>query len=279
MNSFSRIGIGCHKLHGGFEKKRSYKIICAALDNNINYFDTAPRYGDSEILLGEFLKGNNEVFISSKVGLSRLNHSRLQKIQSYFKREVKLVLKNNFEFARRFFDNKLQMRYQEDIKKLNLSSNPKKPCLILRENEIRASLTSSLRNLKRSHLDLFFLHEPEQYLNVEEIIDIFANLKNEGLIRFYGLGFHRSLKDTDLFDESLVNLSMFNEDIISINQNSNSFSIIHGAMGYYKYAMDQIERNKYDGPIDFLNKLTELHPSKTFLIAPSNNLQLLGIKP
>jgi len=279
MNSFSRIGIGCHKLQGGFEKKRSYKIICAALDNNINYFDTAPRYGDSEILLGEFLKGNNEVFISSKVGLSRLNHSRLQKIQSYFKREVKLVLKNNFEFAKRFLDNKLQVRYQEDIKKLNLSSSSKKPCLILRENDIRASLTSSLQNLKRSHLDLFFLHEPEQYLNVEEIIEIFANLKNEGLIRFYGLGFHRSLKDTDLFDESLVNLSMFNEDMISINENSSSFSIIHGAMGHYKYAMDQIERNKYDGPIDFLNKLTELHPSKTFLISPSNNHQLLGIKP
>ena len=104
-------------------------------------------------------------------------------------------------------------------------------------------------------------------------------MKNEGLIRFYGLGFHRSLKDTDLFDESLVNLSMFNEDMISINENSSSFSIIHGAMGHYKYAMDQIEKNKYDGPIDFLNNLTELHPSKTFLIAPSNNHQILGIKP
>ena len=57
----------------------------------------------------------------------------------------------------------------------------------MRENDIRASLTSSLQNLKRNHLDLFFLHEPEQYLNVEEIIDIFAvkpsriigELKNE----------------------------------------------------------------------------------------------------
>ena len=62
-NAISRFGIGCHKLNGGFEKKRSYNIICAALDKNINYFDTAPRYGDSEKLLGQFLKGNHEAII------------------------------------------------------------------------------------------------------------------------------------------------------------------------------------------------------------------------
>ena len=103
-------------------------------------------------------------------------------------------------------------------------------------------------------------------------------MKNEGLIRFYGLGFHRSLKDTELFGESLINLSMFNKEMVKRNENSSSFSIIHGAMAYYKFAMDQIEKNKYDGPSDFLNKLTELHPSKTFLIAPSNNRQILDLK-
>jgi len=278
MNNISRVGIGCHKLQGGFEKKRSYKIICAALDNNINYFDTAPRYGDSEVLLGEFLKGNNEVFISSKVGLSALNHSRLEKFQSYLKREIKLILKNNFKFAQRYLDNKLQKGYKDNIKNLNLSSDLIKPELILSENEIRASLTSSLSNLKRNHLDLYFLHEPEQYLNIKEILDVFSNLKNEGLIRFYGLGFHRSINEKDYNDESLINLSMFNNDLIYRDENSSFYSIIHGAMGYYKFAMSQVEKNRFDGPIDFLNKLTELHPTKTFLMAPSNNHQISGLK-
>jgi len=278
MNNISRVGIGCHKLQGGFEKKRSYKIICAALDNNINYFDTAPRYGDSEVLLGEFLKGNNEVFISSKVGLSALNHSRLEKFQSYLKREIKLILKNNFKFAQRYLDNKLQKGYKDNIKNLNLSSDLIKPELILSENEIRASLTSSLSNLKRNHLDLYFLHEPEQYLNIKEILDVFSNLKNEGLIRFYGLGFHRSINEKDYNDESLINLSMFNNDFIYRDENSSFYSIIHGAMGYYKFAMSQVEKNRFDGPIDFLNKLTELHPTKTFLMAPSNNHQISGLK-
>ena len=40
MINISSIGIGCHKLQGGFEKNRSKKIISAALDSNINYFDT-----------------------------------------------------------------------------------------------------------------------------------------------------------------------------------------------------------------------------------------------
>ena len=77
--TISRLGIGCHKLHGGFEKKRSYRLISAALDKNINYFDTAPRYGDSEKLLGQILRGNHEVIISSKVGLSALNLSLFKK--------------------------------------------------------------------------------------------------------------------------------------------------------------------------------------------------------
>ena len=277
MIKISSVGIGCHKLQGGLEKNRSHKIISTALDNNINYFDTAPRYGDSEILLGEFLKGQKDIIISSKVGLNALNNSKLQKFQSYLKREVKLVLKNNFDFAKRYLDNKLQLRYENNIKHLNLSSKSTKPKLILSEDEIRSSLNTTLKNLKRDHLDLYFLHEPEQYINIQEILGVFANLKNEGHVRFYGLGFHRSLGDRDNFDESLINLSMFNKELISKDQSSNSLSIIHGAMGHYKYAMSEIEKNKYDGPLNFLRKLTELHPNKTFLTAPSNFHQISGL--
>jgi predicted aldo/keto reductase-like oxidoreductase len=187
-------------------------------------------------------------------------------------------LKNNFDFAKRYLDNKLQLRYQQNIKNLYLSANLIKPTLVLSEGEIRSSLTSTLNNLKRNHLDLYFLHEPEQYTNIKEILEVFANLKNEGLIRFYGLGFHRSLSDRDNFDESLINLSMFKEDLISKDKNYISYSIIHGVMGHYKYALSQIEKNKYDGPIDFLNKLIELHPNKTFLMAPSNIHQISGLK-
>ena len=70
---------------------------------------------------------------------------------------------------------------------------------------------------------------------------------------------------------------MFNKELISKDQSPNSLSIIHGAMGHYKYAMSEIEKNKYDGPLNFLRKLTELHPNKTFLAAPSNFHQISGL--
>ena len=187
-------------------------------------------------------------------------------------------MKNNFDFAKRYLDNKLQLRYQQNIKNLDLSANLNKPSLVLSEGEIRSSLTSTLNNLKRNHLDIYFLHEPEQYTNIKEILEVFANLKNEGLIRFYGLGFHRSLTNRDNFDESLINLSMFKKDLISRDINYSSYSVIHGAMGHYKYALSQIEKNEYDDPMDFLNKLIELHPNKTFLMAPSNIHQISGLK-
>jgi len=278
MNNISSIGIGCHKLQGGFEKKRSYKIICAALDSNINYFDTAPRYEDSEVLLGEFLKGNNEVFISSKVGLDPLANSRVQKMQSYLKREIKLLLKNNFEFAKNYLDKKLLAQYDDNINNTNLGSSLNQPELLLNESQIRSALTSSLDNLRRDYLDLYLLHEPEQYKNINEILGIFAKLKNEGLIRYYGLGFHRSLNDRDHNDKSLINLSMFNKDLMDENKKSSNLSIIHGAIAYYKYGMNQKEKNKFNGPIDFLMKLIQINPHKTFLIAPSNKDQISSLK-
>ena len=82
IENISKFGIGCHKLYGSFEKESSFQITSTALDNNINYFDTAPRYGDSEVLLGEFLKGNHEVLISSKVGLDSLNYHFYKKIRT-----------------------------------------------------------------------------------------------------------------------------------------------------------------------------------------------------
>ena len=155
-NTISRLGIGCHKLNGGFEKKRSYKIISAALDKDINYFDTAPRYGDSEKLLGQFLKGNHEAKIASKVGLSSLNLSLFKKNNAFLKREFKLIMKNNFKFADRYLSTKLQKKYDLNLLVLMRGFKDNIPKLILSEEEIRVSLYKSLKNLQRGHLDIFF---------------------------------------------------------------------------------------------------------------------------
>ena len=276
-NTISRFGIGCHKLHGGFEKKRSYNIIRTALDNNITYFDTAPRYGDSEKLLGQFLKGNDEAIIASKVGLSSLNLSLFKKNNAFLKREFKLILKNNFKFADRYLNTKLQKKYDSNLLVLMKGFKDNIPKLILSEEEIRVSLYKSLKNLQRGHLDIFFLHEPEQYINIKEIEGVFIKLQNEGLIKSYGLGLHRYLNEKDNFEDSFITLSMFSKEMLYQTDNNRAYSIIHGLMGFYKFGLDSHQRKKFESPLDFLNKLSILHPNKTFLMSPSNEKQLRNI--
>ena len=276
-NIISRFGIGCHKLHGGFEKKRSYNIIRTALDNNITYFDTAPRYGDSEKLLGQFLKGNHEAIIASKVGLSSLNLSLFKKNNAFLKREFKLIMKNNFKFADRYLSTKLQKKYDLNLLVLMRGFKDNIPKLILSEGEIRVSLYKSLKNLQRGHLDIFFLHEPEQYINIKEIEGVFIKLQNEGLIKLYGLGLHRCLNEKDNFKDSFITLSMFSNEMLFQEDNSSAYSIVHGLMGFYKFGLDSQQKFFYDGPQDFLHKISVLHPNKTFLMSPSNEKQLSGI--
>ena len=276
-NTISRLGIGCHKLNGGFEKKRSYNIIRTALDKNITYFDTAPRYGDSETLLGQFLKGNHEVVIASKVGLSPLNLSLVKKNNAFLKREFKLIMKNNFKFADKYLNNKLQKRYDSNLLSLMTSFQHNTPKLILSEEEIRVSLYRSLKNLQRDCLDIFFLHEPEQYINIDEIKGVLIKLQSEGLIKLYGLGLHRYLTKKDNFEDSFITLSMFSKEMLFQTDNNTTYSIIHGLMGFYKFGLDSHQRNKFKSPLDFLSNLSILHPNKTFLMSPSNEKQLMNI--
>ena len=277
-STISRLGIGCHKLHGGFEKKRSYRLISAALDKNINYFDTAPRYGDSEKLLGQILRGNHEVIISSKVGLSELNLSLYKKNKAFLKREFKLVMKNNFKFAEKYLNTKLQKRFDSNLLAFGIDVQSKIPKVILSEEEIRASLYKSLKNLQRNYLDIFFLHEPEQYINIEEIENIFIKLQNEGLIRLYGLGLHRYLTKVDNFSDSFITLSMFKKEMLFEEDYISQHSIVHGLMGFYKFGLDSHNKKKFEDPADFLYKVSALHPNKTFLMSPSNEKQLKKIK-
>ncbi len=73
----SAIGIGCWNMGGDWdssEESNSIKIIHAAIDMGVNFFDVAPVYGwgVSETILGKALKADgrrNKVLIASKGGL------------------------------------------------------------------------------------------------------------------------------------------------------------------------------------------------------------------
>jgi aryl-alcohol dehydrogenase-like predicted oxidoreductase len=69
-----RLGFGCGRLKGGAEKANALRLVHAALDLGLRYFDTAPPYGlgASESVLGDALKGRPEnVVVATKAGLAR----------------------------------------------------------------------------------------------------------------------------------------------------------------------------------------------------------------
>jgi hypothetical protein len=69
-----RLGFGCGRLRAGLEERNSRRLIDAALDAGIRYFDTAPSYGDgaSERVLGLGLRDvRREVAICTKIGFPR----------------------------------------------------------------------------------------------------------------------------------------------------------------------------------------------------------------
>ena len=74
---FSAIGLGCWSLGGGSRwvgssDERSIATVRRAIEEGVNFIDTAPVYGfgESERLLGEALQGRRDkVFLASKCGL------------------------------------------------------------------------------------------------------------------------------------------------------------------------------------------------------------------
>ena len=69
-NKLSILGFGCMRFPNDFNKTE--ELILHAIENGINYFDTAYIYGDSEKVLGKILKKNNlrdKVYIATKLPL------------------------------------------------------------------------------------------------------------------------------------------------------------------------------------------------------------------
>lgn len=72
-NSLSVLGFGCMRFPRkgtGIDFKETEREIITAIENGINYFDTAYVYGSSEAVLGEILEKNalrDKIYIATKL--------------------------------------------------------------------------------------------------------------------------------------------------------------------------------------------------------------------
>lgn len=135
----SQLGLGCMSL--GTEEKTAFPILEAAIEQGINYFDTADLYdfGENEKLLGTFFKQNREeIIIASKVG-NKWND-------------------------------------QKDGWSWDAS-----------KSYIKEAVKQSLKRLNTDYIDLYQLHGGTLEDNIKETIEAFEELKEEGIIRYYGI--------------------------------------------------------------------------------------------
>jgi len=140
---------------GGAEKKDSLRAIHACLDKGISSLDTAPIYGFgySEKLVGEAIKGNRERYeIMTKCGM------RWEDTKGGY-----------------FFTTNDNSGVQRDIYTYS------------GRDSIIAECEDSLKRLGTDYIDLYQVHWPDQTTPIEESMEAFRILMEQGKIRAAGV--------------------------------------------------------------------------------------------
>ena len=168
----SALGFGCSAIMGRVGRRASLAALTAAYDAGITFFDTARSYGygESEALLGEFLRARRDsVLLSTKFGI-------LPTPTSPLKRALKPLARTLLQLA--------PSARQAMQRQLAAQSSPGHFSV----TTLHASLHASLRALRTDYLDFLFLHEaPVSVLQQQDLLNALAQLVEAGKIRRVGI--------------------------------------------------------------------------------------------
>jgi Aldo/keto reductase family len=153
MNDFlARVGLGCGRLSGGVAESNSRRVMAAAVQCGIRYFDTAPSYGGgaSERIVGSGLRGlRNEVQLCTKVGLARSRPNAVAELRTLVLSKIRLVLPEGA--VRRL--NQIRGAQVQNVSHARGYGN-------FDVTFVRNSVQQSLQELQTDRLDCLMLHEP-----------------------------------------------------------------------------------------------------------------------
>ena len=196
---------------GGAEEKDSIAAIHAALDNGINFIDTAPMYGmgRSEEILGKALKGG-------------------YRQKTVLATKCSLVWDGTGEDGTYFFAADDKAKVAEDV------PNPKyKIYKNNRPHLIRKGLEDSLRRLQTDVIDLFQTHWQDPTTPIEDTMEELMKMKKEGKIRAIGtcnagiadLDRYRSVGqlDTDQEKYSMLDRAREQDNLPYVEKNKMAF--------------------------------------------------------
>jgi aryl-alcohol dehydrogenase-like predicted oxidoreductase len=166
------LGFGCAALLGRTGKRESLQALSTAWDEGIRFFDTARSYGygESEALLGSFLKGRRQqAIIATKFGILPARQTTLKRVAKAGARALLAAVPRAHAL--------LQKRAAGQFTAGQFTL----PVL-------RQSLEESLRKLGTDYVDLLFLHAaPASVLEQEDLLDALARVVEAGKVRFVGL--------------------------------------------------------------------------------------------
>lgn len=167
-----QVGFGCSPLLGRSGKTESLRALAAAWDEGIRFFDTARSYGygESETLLGEFLRGRRgQAVIATKFGI-------LAARQSGWKRAAKAVARKILAVA----------PSAHSILHKGAASQFSYGHFTI--PVLEQSVEESLRKLKTDCLDILFLHAaPASVLDQHVLLEAMGRLVEKGKVRIAGL--------------------------------------------------------------------------------------------
>ncbi|ESU30269.1 oxidoreductase [Bacillus sp. 17376] len=175
----SEIGLGCMSLGTDFSKAQA--VIESALEEGINYFDTADLYdfGENEKIAGKALKNVREkVVIATKAG-------------------------------NRWTDTKLSWTW-----------DPSKAY-------IKEAVKQSLKRLNTDYIDLYQLHGGTIEDNIDETIEAFEELKDEGYIKYYGISSIRPNVIREYAQKSSIVSVMMQYSILDRRPEEEALPLLH----------------------------------------------------
>jgi aryl-alcohol dehydrogenase-like predicted oxidoreductase len=168
----SRLGFGCAPMGGRVSARTSRRALAAAFAQGVTFFDTARSYGygESERILGEFLKGKRQhVVVATKCGIDAGR-------ASLPKRALKALLRpvlDHVPAARSTLRG--AMGRQHSPGQFTLA-------------DVGRSIEASLSELGTDYIDLLFLHmPPAAVLDRDDLFGLLDGLMASGKLRAYGV--------------------------------------------------------------------------------------------
>ena len=168
----SVLGFGCSRLLGPTSSNDALRLLETAYDSGIRHFDVARAYasGDAEHVVGRFIARHREdVTVTTKFGMRPLPQVAGRRVLRATARRLMKVS----PVIRRFLG-----RQGATLVKRNAFSL----------EEAKASLETSLRELRTEYVDIFLLHDCNPEDCSPELLDFLNDAVAAGKVRAFGVG-------------------------------------------------------------------------------------------